>query len=192
MPELDRLRNRVVDRRCGCPYVRAPPMSLAAAPSPPPLVAERLKDADAVERLILAGFGPGRFVKAAERLREGRTPLLELSFVAWDRGRIVGCVRQWAVSVGGAPAIMLGPFAVEPAYQSHGLGAALIERACDAAADAGHGLIVLVGDPPYFGPLGFVAAPKVVMPGPVDPRRVLIRPLRPSADAGIGGLVAAA
>jgi predicted N-acetyltransferase YhbS len=167
-------------------------MSLAALPSLPPLVAERPEDADAVERLILAAFGPGRFAKAADRLREGRSPLLDLSFVAWEDGRIVGCVRQWGVRIGGAPAILLGPFAVDPTYRSQGLGAALIDCACAAAADAGHGLIVLVGDPPYFGPLGFVAAPRAAMPGPVDPRRVLVRPLRAGADAGIGGPVVAA
>ncbi|MEJ0066445.1 MAG: hypothetical protein WDM85_14410 [Caulobacteraceae bacterium] len=53
-------------------------------------------------------------------------------------------------------------------------------------------LIVLVGDPPFFGPLGFVAAPGVVMPGPVDQSRVMRRALKPGADAGLKGLVAAA
>jgi predicted N-acetyltransferase YhbS len=167
-------------------------MSLAPAPSLPPLVAERPEHADAVERLILAAFGPGRFAKAAERLREGRKPLLDLSLVAWDAGGVVGCVRQWGVRIGPTPAILLGPFAVEPSYRSQGLGAALIDGACAAAADAGHALIVLVGDPPYFGPLGFVAAPRVAMPGPVDPRRVLVRPLRVGAGVDIAGAVAAA
>jgi predicted N-acetyltransferase YhbS len=166
-------------------------MSLAPAPSLPPLALERPQDDAAVEGLVLAAFGPGRFAKAAERLREGRRPLLGLSFVAWENGRIVGCVRQWAVKVGETPAIMLGPFAVEPGYRSQGLGAALIEQACDAAADAGHAWIVLVGDAPYFGPLGFVVAPRVRMPGPVDPRRVLVRALKPGLPA-IEGLVTAA
>jgi predicted N-acetyltransferase YhbS len=165
-------------------------MSLAAAPSLPPLVAERPEDAGAVERLVLAAFGPGRFAKAAERLREGRTPLLHLSFVAWDGGRLVGVARQWAVKVGETPAILFGPIAVEPAYRNHGLGGALTERACAAAADAGHGLIVLVGDMPLFGPHGFAIGPRVAMPGPVDQRRVLIRALRAGVVAE--GLVAAA
>jgi predicted N-acetyltransferase YhbS len=167
-------------------------MSLAAAPSSPPLVAERPQDADAVERLILAAFGPGRFAKAAERLREGRTPLLQLSFVAWEEGGIVGCVRQWAVRIGETPAILFGPIAVEPTYRSLGLGGALTERACAAAAEAGHGLIVLVGDMPLFGPHGFTIAPGIVMPGPVDPRRVLVRALKAGADAGSRGPVLAA
>ena len=166
-------------------------MSLAPEPALPPLVAERPQDAAAVEALLLRAFGPGRYAKAADRLREGRAPLLRLSFVAWEGGQIVGCVRQWAVKVGETPAILLGPFAVDPDFRSQGLGAALIERACAAAAAQGCALIVLVGDAPYFGALGFVVAPKVIMPGPVDPRRVLVRPLKPGAVDPQGAVAAA-
>ena len=171
--------------------MRAPPMALADALLPP-LVAERPEDAAGVERLLLRAFGPGRFAKSAERLREGRRPAYELSFVAWEDGEIVGCVQQWTVRVGETPAILLGPFAVDPDFRSQGLGAALIEQACTAATEAGHGLIILVGDMPYFGRLGFTPAANAVMPGPVDQRRVLVRALKPDADANSEGAVAAA
>jgi len=166
-------------------------MSLAADIALPPLVPERPEDAPAVDRLIARAFGPGRFAKAAERLRERQRPVLGLSFVAWAEGVAVGCVRQWPVTIGDRPAILLGPFAVDEAWRSNGLGAALIERACAAAAKAGHALIVLVGDEPYFGPMGFAAAParKIVLPGPVDQRRVLVRALTPGADQGLAGPV---
>ena len=167
-------------------------MSLAPAQSQPPIVTERPEDAPLVEALVLRAFGPGRYVKAAERLREGRGPLYDLSFVAWDGGRLVGCAQQWTVKVGETPAIFFGPIAVDPAYRHHGLGAALIERACEAAAAAGHRLIVLVGDMPLFGPQGFAPAPKVRMPGPVDQRRVLACALQPGAADGLAGLVTAA
>src|SRR5580658_6124943 len=167
-------------------------MSAAFAIPAPSLANERLQDAAAVEALVLRAFGPGRFAKAAERLREGRAPDLALSFVAWDAGCVVGCVQLWRVKVGETPAILLGPIAVEAAARSHGLGAALVERACEAAAEAGHALIVLVGDMPFFGPHGFAPAPGVRMPGPVDQRRVLAKPLTPGADAGLMGLVTAA
>jgi len=166
-------------------------MSLAAQPILPSLRCERPQDADAVERLVLRAFGPGRFARAAERLREGRAPLLDLSIAAWDGRELVGSVRQWAVKVGATPAIFLGPIAVEAAYRSHGLGAALIEQACAAASGAGHAAIVLVGDMPFFGPLGFDPAPGVIMPGPVDQTRVLARALTPGADAVLKGPVVA-
>jgi len=152
---------------------------------------ERLADGPLVEGLIARAFGPGRFVKAAERLREGRTPARDLSFLAWKGEAAVGCVRLWPVTIGGAPALLLGPFAVEDGQRSAGVGAALIERACDAAAKAGHGLILLVGDSAYFSPLGFAAEPAraVRMPGPVDQDRVLIKALRRGADADLAGAV---
>jgi len=167
-------------------------MSLATQPASPSLTRERPQDADAVERLVLRAFGPGRFAKAAERLREGRSPRLDLSMTAWDGRELVGSVRQWTVRVGETPAIFLGPIAVEESYRSHGVGAALVELACAAASDAGYGAIVLVGDVPFFVPLGFAPAPGVVMPGPVDQGRVLARALTPGAQAGLQGLVVAA
>jgi predicted N-acetyltransferase YhbS len=166
---------------------------MSLAPAMPPLLNERPQDAPAVERLLGRAFGPGRFAKTAERLREGRAPLLDLSFVAWSGDEAVGCVRLWSVRIGERPALLLGPFAVDAAWRSNGLGAALIGRACEAAADAGHALVILVGDEPYYGPLGFSARPaaKVLMPGPVDQRRVLVRALEPGADAGLEGPVTA-
>ena len=167
-------------------------MTLATEPLLQTLTAERPEDAAAVERLVLRAFGPGRFAKAAERLREGRVPLFDLSVVAWDGREAVGCVRQWAVKIGDTPAIFLGPIAVELDYRSDGLGAALIERACAVAAAAGHAAIVLVGDMPFFGPLGFAPAPGVTMPGPVDGTRVLARALLPGGTTALKGLVVAA
>ena len=44
-----------------------------------------------------------------------------------------------------------------------------------AAKRAGSEAVILIGDPPYYGPLGFQPTRPGArrMPGPVDPRRVL-------------------
>ena len=151
----------------------------------PPILCEAPADAAAVEALVDRAFGPGRFAKTAERLREGRKPRPDLSFVCRAGGEMVGCVRQWDIRIGGRPAIFLGPIAVDPAWRSRGLGAALIRRAAAAAEAAGAPAILLVGDAPYFSPLGFeIARPgRFVMPGPVDPKRVMLRPFGPDAEA---------
>jgi predicted N-acetyltransferase YhbS len=160
-------------------------------PDLPVLAPERPKDAAAVGALIDAAFGPGRFAKAAERLRENNTLLADLSFTAHSAEALVGAVRMWPIRIGETAAIFLGPIAVEPAWRSRGLGAALVRRACEATRNAGHDLILLVGDPPFFGPLGFSQAPpgRLVMPGPVDPRRLLVRVLTPGADEELQGVV---
>jgi predicted N-acetyltransferase YhbS len=158
----------------------------------PPIKPEQPADAVAVEALVGRAFGPGRFAKTAERLREGRTPRLDLSFVCRAGGELIGCVRQWDIRIGGRPMIFLGPFAVDPAWRSRGLGGALIERAAAAAKAAGAPAILLVGDEPYFGPHGFsIARPcRFLMPGPVDPRRVMLRPFRAEADTLEGAVTA--
>jgi predicted N-acetyltransferase YhbS len=159
-------------------------------PATPELLRERPQDAALVDALIARAFGPGRFAKTAERLRENNRPALDLSFIAWTGGKAVGCVRLWPVTIGKTSALLLGPFAVDAAYRRQGLGAALITRACEAAAERGHALILLVGDADYFGPLGFSTARGVVLPGPVDRRRVLIRALEAGAADGVAGPVA--
>ncbi|MGH7024998.1 MAG: GNAT family N-acetyltransferase [Caulobacteraceae bacterium] len=156
------------------------------------LAPERPADAPLADALIARAFGPGRYAKAAERLREGSSPIAGLSFVAWTRGRAAGCVRLWPIVIGGAPAVLLGPIAVDEAERNAGVGAALIQRACDAARAAGHALVLLVGDEPYFGQFGFARALHVRMPGPVDLRRVLVRALVSGAAEGLEGAVRAA
>jgi predicted N-acetyltransferase YhbS len=148
---------------------------------------ERPGDAALADGLIERAFGPGRYAKAAERLREGSSPVRELSFIAWRGERAVGCVRLWPIAIGETQALLLGPFAVEEAERSAGVGAALIARACEAAAVAGHKVVLLVGDLAYFGAMGFARTRDVRMPGPVDPGRVLACALTPGATDDLAG-----
>lgn len=144
-----------------------------------------------IDALIADAFGPGRYAKAAERLRENNLRSEALCVCALEGERVVGAVRLWPILIGDAPAQFLGPIAVDPQFRSHGLGAALIERACRAASAGGHRLVLLVGDRAFFEPLGFepVPAERLVMPGPVDARRVLWRALQPGGTEGVSGLV---
>jgi predicted N-acetyltransferase YhbS len=136
-------------------------------------------DAAEVEALLDRAFGPGRFVKASERVREMARFAPELSLCAWEAGRLLGVVRQWRVRVGETPVVFLGPLAVDADARKAGLGGLLVARACHAAEAAGERVVLLVGDPPFFGRLGFSAdgTRGVRLPGPVDPNRVLARSL---------------
>lgn len=170
------------------------PKTQDSAPAYPPLVHETAAMEAAVTALIDRVFGPGRFAKSSERLREGNALLADCSFVALREGRPVGCCRMWPVTIGGAPVAFLGPLAVDPDERSAGLGQALVESACAAARAAGWRAVLLVGDGSYFGRIGFTNAHTagVVMPGPVDQRRVLLLPLRQGGDEGLAGPVAIA
>lgn len=155
---------------------------------------ERPQDAEAVEALLDRAFGPGRFVKASERVREFAEFRPDLSFCAWEGGEITGTVRLWRIAVGGRPPLaFLGPLAVEAGARRGGLGGELVERACRAAQEAGLAAVLLVGDEPYFSRFGFAAAlaREITLPGPVDQRRVLLRELAPGGAEGLSGHVAA-
>jgi len=157
------------------------------------LAHETPADAPAIEALLDRAFGPGRFVKVSERVREIADFAPELSFCAFEAGRLLGVVRMWRVAVGGRPAVFLGPLAVEAGDRRAGLGALLVERACEAAEAAGEPAVLLVGDEAYFQRVGFAVAPSVRLPGPVDPARVLCRRFDAHirADAGLAGEVTA-
>jgi len=126
-------------------------------------------------------FGPGRFVKTAERLRENSKHLADLSYVALDGARVIGSVRLWPVFVRGeegetfTPLAFLGPIVVDEAWRSHRIGRRLIETSVEAAFARGLGAVLLVGARDFFEPLGFERAQGLIMPGPVDPNRLLIR-----------------
>jgi predicted N-acetyltransferase YhbS len=152
---------------------------------------ERPRDRAAADALIDHAFGPGRFAKTAERLREGNRLRAELSLCAWDGERMAGVVRQWPVLIGETPAVFLGPFAVDSAWRHRRLGAALIGRALALSDAAGEPLTVLVGPASYFGPFGFEKVPsgRIVLPGPVDPHRLLWRATGADAFGEVSGPV---
>lgn len=149
-------------------------------------------DHDAIVDAIAAdAFGPGRFARAAERVRESAPHDRSLSFVAMLYGEVVGSVRQTPILIGDRPALMLGPLAVRPAYKRLGIGRTLMALTAEAARTAGESAIMLVGDRSYYLSLGYVPLPpgSVIMPGPVDPARILGMALVPGALAGLSGIV---
>jgi predicted N-acetyltransferase YhbS len=153
--------------------------------------AETAEDDAAIERLHERTFGPGRYARPAFRIGVGRQHLLSVSFIANIGTLLVGSVRLTPVRIGATPALLLGPLTVEPPFRSHGIGRKLLERALSDAKAQGHKLVFLVGDEPYYGRVGFKKVPKrqVTMPGPVDPGRLLVAELQPSAFDGVSGLV---
>ena len=68
---------------------------------------ENSADDDTIEALAEAAFGPGRFARAAFRLREGVEAEDSLSFVATDGEKIIGSVRQTKILIGGKVALVL-------------------------------------------------------------------------------------
>ncbi len=156
---------------------------LATNETPLVIEAETRADAGAIDVLVLRAFGPGRFAKTAERLRE--RAVQAVGFVARSEGAIIGSVRLWAITIGNRPALFLGPIAVERAARETGIGARLVQACVDHAQAEQAAGILLVGDPPYFSRFGFVQAEGVRLSGPVDPRRLLWLPGMSEAPEGL-------
>ena len=169
------------------------PRALRVVSSPFRIRDERASVVPAREALLDASFGPARFAKTCERLREGRRAAPGLSFVAMADGALVGTVRLWNVAIGGRASLMLGPLAVDCRLRSAGMGAALMEHALRRARMLGHESVILVGDAPYYARFDFDAAltEGFVLPGPVERARFLGLELAPGGLTGISGDVVA-
>jgi predicted N-acetyltransferase YhbS len=151
-------------------------------------------DLPAVSRLHAKVFGPGRFTRTAYRVREGMPPVSPYCSAALLGDRLIAAVRFTPILIGRADgALLLGPLAVDPDFAGQGFGKRLIAEAMDRAKADGVRLVVLVGDEPYYGRFGFRPVPpgQIVLPGPVDPGRLLAAELAAGALDTFKGLVAA-
>lgn len=137
-------------------------------------------------------FGAERQEKTVYRLREGIAEIESLSFVAaGEEGDLIASLRFWPVSIAGKTAILLGPLAVEPKFQGQGMGRALVAEGLKAAKQQGHKLCLVVGEPAYYAPYGFIpACPNgLILPGPVEPERFQVLELVAGAIEGVRGVI---
>jgi predicted N-acetyltransferase YhbS len=167
--------------------------ALTSNAAPFAIRAERASDVVAREALLDACFGDNRHGRTCQRLRDGRAPAEGLALSALVRGRLVGTVRLWHVSVGGIPALMLGTLAVEDSSRKFGAGAALMDHALAAAKARGHRAVILLGDAPYYARFGFSGAKtgELSLPGPFERERLLGLELSEGALDGAWGMIAA-
>lgn len=131
-------------------------------------------DEPAIERVIGAAFASAAHASGNEgaivrTLRSAGD--LTLSLVATDAARLIGHVAFSPVTIAdGTPGWFgLGPVAVLPEVQGHGIGTRLIQAGLVALAKQEARGIVVLGDPAFYGRFGFRAVPGLVYPGvPVD------------------------
>jgi putative acetyltransferase len=122
----------------------------------PETASDRPRSLDVVE----AAFGKKAERVLVERLwADERVYRPGLSLVAESRrDGIVGHVMvttAWLDEAGGRAIASLAPLAVAPERQRSGVGTALLHAICAVCDDRGEPLIVLQGDPGYYGRVGF-------------------------------------
>lgn len=150
---------------------------------------ERPEDAVEIEILLDLVFGDARFSKPSYRLRQGRSPITNLSLVARNHERLIGTVRFWQVRIGDYDrALLLGPLAVHPTMRGLGAGISLIQAGLERAAA---GAVILVGDEGYYRRTGFSSAlaANLVLPGLDDYDRLLAFEIVTGDLDGVTGII---
>lgn len=110
-----------------------------------------------VHRRAFGGEVEPRMADAVRR-SDGWVP--ELSLVAELDGVVAGHVLTSWVGLEGSSRRLLqtGPIGVLPEHQGRGLGSALMRATLDAVRALGEPLVLLEGDPGFYGRFGFVRA----------------------------------
>ena len=129
-------------------------------------------DLPEVLRVVTSAFGREDEARLVERLRASDVWVPGLTLAARPsgepRGPIVGFAALSRITVGGRPALALAPVAVAPDWQGKGAGSALVRTGVARAARRHERLIVVLGDPAYYGRFGFTAAIPLRIHGPYD------------------------
>ena len=112
-------------------------------------------DVAAIESLYPAAFPEEDLVPLVNSLL--REPKIALSLVAAIDSEIAANVIFTRCGVEGrdVEAALRGPLAVAPEWQKQGIGTAIVGAGLRRLQDARVGLVLVLGDPAYYGGLGF-------------------------------------
>jgi putative acetyltransferase len=124
--------------------------------------AERSEDHAAIDEVVEAAFGSPAEAHLVNAIRSSEFAIPELSLVAERDGRIVGHVVVSRAEVRDGEhrrlIAMLSPLAVQPVEQGQGIGSMLVRTVTARAAALGEPVVVLEGNPAFYGRLGFEPA----------------------------------
>lgn len=97
------------------------------------------------------------------KIRQSEAFIRELDLVAVCDGKIVGNIvytKGYIVSEDGerTECITFGPLSVLPEFQRRGIGSLLVRESLKRAAALGYRVVLICGNPRYYGRFGFVPA----------------------------------
>ncbi|WP_067706038.1 GNAT family N-acetyltransferase [Erwinia sp. ErVv1] len=116
-------------------------------------------DAARIDALLRRCFATVREAELVQQLREDG--LLTLGVVATDdEGQVLGYAAFSPVTLNGEDHqwVALAPLAVEESSRGDGLGKQLIYEGLDTLNEFGYAAVVVMGEPDFYGRLGFEPA----------------------------------
>ncbi len=127
-------------------------------------------DGSALTALYPAAFPEENLLCVVAALLEPGQPALSL--VAVRDGAVAGHVIFTACEIEGSDdgdnkIALLAPLAVAPAHQWKGIGRALVEAGMERLRDTQIAVVCVLGDPGYYGRLGFAPETAIAPPYPL-------------------------
>lgn len=124
-------------------------------------------DIDAILELYPQAFPDEDLLPVVTRLLEDAS--IRMSLVATIDNLLIGNVIFTTCSVDGndVTVALLAPLAVAPHCQRQGIGTALVRDGMQRLRQAGVGVVCVLGDPAYYGRLGFVTEKDIETPYPL-------------------------
>jgi len=123
--------------------------------------AETPDDHDDIRRIVDEAFGDTITSAIVDGIWASDRFVPELSLVATSEGESVGHVISSYVDLlvpDTRRVLQVGPLAVVPSHQRQGIGIALMEETVRLADERGEPLLLIEGDPAYYGRFGFTRA----------------------------------
>ncbi len=121
---------------------------------------EMPEDIPAIRRVNEQAFDRAEEANLVEALR--RRGVIALSLVAVKDAEIVGHILFSPVTIESGEstfdALALGPMAVLPSHQGHGIGSQLVRAGLEECRRLGHDLVIVLGHPDFYPRFGFVPA----------------------------------
>lgn len=121
-------------------------------------------DLPAIEALYPGAFPDEDLLPLVRDLLREAT--VALSLVGTIDSRLVGHVifTRCSVAESSDRSALLGPLAVEPAWQRRGIGSAIVRNGLRRLKDEGVSQVFVLGDPAYYGRLGFLVESRIAPP----------------------------
>ena len=116
---------------------------------------EAMSDREASIEVERAAFAQPLEATIAEAVRD---EFGSFAYVAEEEGEVVGHVQMSRAWVGESAVLALGPIGVKPERQGKGIGSSLVRAALEEARRRDEPVVILLGEPAYYGRFGFAPA----------------------------------